>query len=73
LAGDLLSMQQRLNLPKDFVDSVSWDILGAAMEDQYLPEGHSSFFFLELLLIYEAGRVPCGWRGTWPTGTLLAY
>lgn len=73
LTEPLLVLQGELRLPKALVDSIRWDILSAAMEDEYLPEGHSSFFFLELLHIYEAGRLPCGWRGQWPEGALLAH
>jgi hypothetical protein len=53
--------------------SVTWDILAALMEDSYIDTGHSSFFFLELFEVYEAGRFPCGWRGAWPKGALLVY
>jgi hypothetical protein len=35
--------------------------------------GHSAFFFLELLTIYQAGHFPCGWQGEWPKGKLLLY
>jgi hypothetical protein len=33
-------------------------------------------FFEKLLLVYESGHLPCGWRGdldSWPTGALLLY
>ena len=53
--------------------SVQWDCLGALMEDSYLDTGHAAHFFLELLMIYEAGHFPCGWEGKWPRGTLLVY
>jgi hypothetical protein len=55
------------------VHSVQWNILGALMEDSYLRCGHSAFFFLELLTVYEAGHFPCGWQGEWPKGKLLVY
>jgi hypothetical protein len=55
------------------VHSVQWDILGALMENSYLGSGHKAFFFLELLLIYEAGHFPCGWEGEWPHGMVRVY
>lgn len=33
-------------------------------------------FFAQLLSIYAAGRLPCGWRGnldSWPTGIIVVY
>lgn len=59
--------------PASFKSSLEWNILGAAMENEYLETGHPALFFLELLTIYEAGRVPCGWEGRWPNGKLLVY
>jgi hypothetical protein len=53
------------------LQSVSWNVLGALLENSYLPSAHPAFFFLELLWVYESGRLPCGWEGTWPQGTLL--
>lgn len=69
----LLPYQSRHGLDDDFVHSVQWNILGALMENTYLICGHRSFFFSELLWVYEAGHLPCGWRGKWPRGTLLVY
>jgi hypothetical protein len=43
------------------------------MENAYLGSGHSCFFFLELLTVYEAGHFPCGWVGDWPRGKLVVY
>ena len=53
--------------------SVQYDILGALMENTYMRSGHSAFFFLELLMVYEAGHFPCGWVGDWPQGKLIVY
>jgi hypothetical protein len=74
LAESILLPHQRLhNLDDTFVQSVQLDILGALMENTYLSSGHRSFFFSELLWVYEAGHLPCGWRGEWPAGSLLVY
>ncbi|MBS2032951.1 MAG: hypothetical protein JST54_34080 [Deltaproteobacteria bacterium] len=60
-------------LPQRIVRCVQWDVLAALMENSYLPTGHRSFFFLELLKVYEVGHFPCGWRGDWPAGHLLVF
>jgi hypothetical protein len=59
--------------PSPLIQGLRWDILGALMENSYLRSGHAAFFFLELLMVYEAGHFPCGWRGNWPQGELLVY
>jgi hypothetical protein len=69
----LAPFRAKHNLDMAFVHCVQWDILGVLMENSYLGSGHASFFFLELLTIYEAGHFPCGWKGDWPKGTLLVY
>ena len=61
------------NLDIDLVHSVQWDVLGALMENSYINCDHKSFFFLELLMVYEAGHFPCGWQGKWPEGKLVIY
>lgn len=60
-------------LDEVLIAAVQWDILGALMENSYLHSGHSVFFFLELLRVYEAGHFPCGWIGDWPSGELIVY
>jgi hypothetical protein len=69
----LVPFQAKHGLDIALVHSVRWDILGALMENAYLRSGHSAFFFLEMLTVYEAGRFPCGWQGEWPKGRLLVY
>jgi hypothetical protein len=69
----LAPFQAKHGLDIALVHSVQWDILGALMENSYLRSGHSAFFFLKLLTVYEAGRFPCGWQGEWPKGKLLVY
>jgi hypothetical protein len=65
--------QATWGLPKVALDSFRWDTLNALMANSYLYTGHSSFFFLELLTVYEAGHWPCGWEGQWPDGVLLVF
>jgi hypothetical protein len=60
-------------LDEAIVWMVQSDIHGAWMENAYIESGHSAFFFLELLRVFEAGHFPCGWEGQWPQGTLLVF
>jgi coproporphyrinogen III oxidase-like Fe-S oxidoreductase len=69
----IIPFQQKNNLDSAFIHSVRWDILGALMANSYLYCQHSSFFFLEILKVYEAGHFPCGWQGKWPLGDLIIY
>lgn len=56
------------------LSAVKWDIHSAIMEDVYAYLDHPSYFFRQLLYVYEAGHFPCGWTGgEYPNGTLLIY
>jgi hypothetical protein len=65
--------QKEHGLDVKLVHCVQWDILAALMENAYIGINHGSYFFLELLTIYEAGHFPCGWRGEWPQGSLVVF
>ena len=65
--------QESHALDVELVHSVQWNVLAAMMENAYMRSNHGSFFFLELLTVYEAGHLPCGWRGEWPHGGLIVY
>jgi hypothetical protein len=65
--------QLERGLDDGFLHSLQWNVLGALMANHYLPLGHTAFFFLELLRVYEAGRFPCGWEGAWPRGRLVIH
>ena len=45
-------------------------VVGAALELDYLQFGQPARFFLNLLPVFEAGHLPCGWKGRWPRGEL---
>ena len=60
-------------LDVELLHSVRWNVLAALMENAYIDCDHGSFFFHELLTVYEAGHLPCGWIGEWPTGKLVVY
>ena len=55
------------------IQRICLDILGALMENTYLHLGHQFTFHLELLDIYSAGLIPCGWSGIWPDGDLVVF
>lgn len=65
--------RQTHRLDVDFLHSVQWNVLAALMENAYMDCKHACFFFHELLSVYEAGHLPCGWIGKWPKGKLVAY
>ncbi|HEY5721894.1 MAG TPA: hypothetical protein VIT45_06185 [Allosphingosinicella sp.] len=60
------------NLPKDFVDTVRWDIIHLCLEAEFAdiyPPG----FFASQSYWYFVGHFPCGWRGTFPAGRMVIY
>jgi len=65
--------QRQHGIQDEVLKSTTRDIYGALMENGFLTSGHQCFFFLELLLVYEAGHFPCGWDGDWPQGALVVY
>jgi hypothetical protein len=65
--------RQSLGLDIKLVHCVQWCILSALMENAYMSSNHGSFFFLELLTVFETGHFPCGWRGEWPQGQLVIF
>jgi hypothetical protein len=65
--------RKRHGLDVKLVSCTRWNILSALMENAYFDCNHGSFFFLELLTVYEAGHLACGWHGQWPLGKLVIY
>lgn len=64
---------ERHELDVKFVFSNQWVVLAALMEDAFRDCRHGCFFFHELLTIFTAGHIPCGWTGVWPKGKLVIY
>lgn len=64
---------ERHGLEIQFLWSVEWSVRLALMENEFLDCQHRAFFGLELLSVYEAGHLPCGWHGKWPQGRLVAF
>ena len=50
------------NLPKEFLDSVRWDILSVALEAEYSDIVPVSFYAGNAHW-YASGHFPCGWDG----------
>jgi hypothetical protein len=65
--------RQSHGLDVELVHSIQWNILAALMENAYMGCNHGSYFFLEILSVYEAGHLPCGWRGEWPQDKLVVF
>lgn len=59
--------------PVDWLETVLLDLTRAAVEAAYrrvVPKAPR--FFWQLLVVYEHGRLPCGWD-EWPSGSLAVY
>jgi hypothetical protein len=59
-------------LPKEFVESVKWDLRAACMELEYA-DLVPPRYFAERARWYLAGHFPCGWEGDFPEGCLIVY
>ncbi len=71
---EIEAVRQRLGHPEDLVASVQWNLIGAFMEDAYIEYNPPTDFFRQLLRVYEAGHLPCGWKvGDWPDGRLVVF
>ena len=60
------------SMEREFRGRIGWSIGFAILESHY-EKCRPPLFFRELLAVYEAGHLPCGWEGKWPRGTLLYY
>lgn len=59
-------------LPGITLDYVKFDIVNMAVIASYADYCKSPFYE-KMLLIYRAGRLPCGWGGKYPKGTFQVY
>ncbi|MFC3107888.1 hypothetical protein ACFOFO_07930 [Undibacterium arcticum] len=60
------------HLPKEFIDTVQWDILHLCMESEFadvFPPG----FYASQGYWYAKGHFPCGWNGDFPNGRLIVF
>ena len=68
---ELFANEQKLVL-----DSFHYDLLLIIMKltiSKRFSSNAEPYFFNELLEIYKAGHLPCGWKGSYPEGTILIY
>jgi hypothetical protein len=64
--------RQSHELDIKFIHSLQWNVLAALMEHAHMDCGHGCYFFHELVAVYEAGHLPCGWIGKWPYPSIVA-
>lgn len=60
------------NLPESILVSVEWDVLSYCQELAY-KKYNIPKFYSHLIPIYKSGHIPCGYKGTFPNGTMLIY
>lgn len=65
--------QKRNALDIKLIHSLQWNVLMALLEDHFRDTNHHCYFCHELLIVYEAGHLPCGWIGQWPEGQLVVF
>ena len=70
VSGPVKRLVEEHSLTSDLIHNVRWDILGACLCLAYSKQNPPRFD-LEVLSIYEAGHLPCGWDGKWPRGRFV--
>ena len=68
----IISKCCELEIPPHMVDYINWDIVTIAVIYSY-KRYYESVFYSDLLKIYEAGHLPCGWIGRYPKGKLKIF
>ncbi len=58
---------------RDVLNDVSFNILSITVIDAYKDIVPMPILFCRILEVYEAGWLPCGWRGSKETGKLIVY
>lgn len=67
-------LQRRVVPSEDLTAYVEWNLMAVFMEDAYSEYNPPIDFFRQLLRVYEAGHLPCGWAdGDWPEGRLVVF
>jgi hypothetical protein len=56
---------------KELLDDIMSDLKGCLYSRAVL--GRNNSFFEHVLMIYQNGGWPCGWKGDWPNGQAIAY
>ena len=68
----IMARIESLGLPSVTKDYIEMDIIHMAVIASYADYCKSPFYE-KMLLIYRAGRLPCGWGGKYPKGTFQVY
>ena len=72
VAAKVAAVRTEYDLPPAFVHCVNWDILHLCLESESADIVPPAFFAGQAYW-YLQGHFPCGWRGRYPSGTLLIY
>ncbi|MEK8215211.1 hypothetical protein [Paenibacillus sp. FSL L8-0463] len=70
--NELKSYVSANNINYSVYESVEWDLLCVLMEYAYSDLVAPGFYF-KMFDVYEAGHLPCGWKGKWPEGNVLIF
>lgn len=57
----------------EVLNDIAFNVLSIAVIDAYKELVPTPLFFLHLLEAYEAGYLPCGWKGAKDLGKLMIY
>lgn len=63
---------ERSGLPESVFNSVTWDILNYYQETAY-KKYNIPVFYTHLLPVYKNGHLPCGYKGSFPNGTIFIF
>lgn len=59
-------------LSDKILNNMKWNIISLFMLEFY-SEFYTSEFYEDMLKIYLAGHLPCGWSGKYPKGKFMVY
>ena len=62
-----MSLEEESGLEREWMDFVKRDLSWACVEHLMGMDG----FFTAVLRVYEQGRLPCAWEGTYPEGRFV--
>ena len=63
---------KELEIPDGIIDYIKSDVVAIAVINSY-KKYCESVFYDDMLKIYEAGNLPCGWIGRYPDGKFKIY
>lgn len=72
ISQSIIDKCNELEVLPEMVDYINWDIVTIAVIYSY-KRYHESDFYNDMLKIYEAGHLPCGWIGRYPKGKFKIF